>query len=77
MFLKVTKSYWKGLFCCYRFPEGTLPPTNNNLEHLFGSARYHERCASGRRNASPAMVVRGFGACGRRRSNAPGRFCSR
>jgi hypothetical protein len=59
LFLKVRKSYWKGLFHCYRFPEGTLPRTNNDLEHLFGSARYGERRASGRRNASPAMVVRG------------------
>lgn len=59
LFLKVSKSYWKGLFHCYRFPEGTLPRTNNDLEHLFGSARYGERRASGRRNASPAMVVRG------------------
>ena len=33
LFLKVTKSYWKGLFHCYRFPEGTLPRTNNDLEH--------------------------------------------
>jgi hypothetical protein len=57
LFLKVTKSYWKGLFRCYRFPD--LPRTNNDLEHCFGSARYHERRASGRRNASPAMVVRG------------------
>jgi hypothetical protein len=57
LFLKVTKSYWKGLFHCYRFPD--LPRTNNDLEHCFGSARYHERRASGRRNASPAMVVRG------------------
>ncbi len=59
LFLKVTKSYWKGLFRCYRLPEGTLPRTNNDLEHLFGSARYHERRASGRKGASPAMVVRG------------------
>jgi hypothetical protein len=57
LFLKVTKSYWKGLFRCYRFPD--LPRTNNDLEHCFGSARYHERRASGRRNASPALVVRG------------------
>ena len=57
LFLKVTKSYWKGLFRCYRFPE--LPRTNNDLEHCFGSARYHERRASGRKGASPAMVVRG------------------
>jgi hypothetical protein len=59
LFLKVTKSYWKGLFRCYRYPEGTLPRTNNDLEHLFGSVRYHERRASGRKGASPAMVVRG------------------
>ena len=59
LFLKVSKRYWKGLFRCYRFPEGTLPRTNNDLEHLFGSACYHERRASGRKGASPAMVVRG------------------
>lgn len=59
LFLKVTKSYWKGLFHCYRFPEGTLPRTNNDLEHCFGSVRYCERRASGRKGASPAMVVRG------------------
>jgi hypothetical protein len=59
LFLKVSKSYWKGLFHCYRSPEGILPRTNNDLEHLFGSARYAERRASGRRGASPAMVVRG------------------
>jgi hypothetical protein len=59
LFLKVTKSYWKGLFHCYRFPEGTLPPTNNDLEHCFGSVRYAERRASGRKGASPALVVRG------------------
>lgn len=57
LFLKVTKSYWKGLFCCYANPE--LPRTNNDLEHYFGSARYRERRASGRKVASPAMVVRG------------------
>jgi hypothetical protein len=59
LFLKVTKSYWKGLFHCYRFPEGTLPRTNNDLEQHFGSVRYGERRASGRKGASPAMVVRG------------------
>ena len=57
LFLKVTKSYWKGLFRCYRFPD--LPRTNNDLEHHFGSVRYCERRASGRKGASPAMVVRG------------------
>lgn len=57
LFLKVTKSYWKGLFRCYRFPD--IPRTNNDLEHHFGSVRYGERRASGRKGASPAMVVRG------------------
>jgi hypothetical protein len=36
----VTKSYWKGLFHRYRFPEGSLPRTNNDLEHCFDSVRY-------------------------------------
>jgi hypothetical protein len=36
-----------------------LPRTNNDLEHLFGSARYHERRASGRRRGSEGLVVRG------------------
>jgi hypothetical protein len=57
LFLKVSRSYWKGLFRCYRFPD--LPRTNNELEHHFGSVRYGERRASGRKGASPAMVVRG------------------
>jgi hypothetical protein len=39
LFLKVTKSYWKGLFRCYRLSEGTLLRTNNDLEHCFGSVR--------------------------------------
>jgi hypothetical protein len=57
LFLKVSRSYWKGLFRCYRFAD--LPRTNNDSEHHFGSVRYHERRASGRKGASPAMVVRG------------------
>jgi hypothetical protein len=56
-FLKVTKSYWKGLFRCYRFAD--LPRTNNDLEHCFGSVRYAEWRSSGRKGASPAVVVRG------------------
>jgi hypothetical protein len=55
--LKVTRSYRPGLFPCYRVPE--LPRTNNDLERLFGSQRHHERRATGRRSASPAMVLRG------------------
>ena len=56
-FLKVTKSYWPGLFHCYDIPD--LPRTNNDLEHCFGSVRYGERRASGRRGAIAALVVRG------------------
>jgi hypothetical protein len=56
-FLKVTKSYWPGLFGCY--DSSDLPRTNNDLEHTFGSHRYHERRASGRRCASPGLVVMG------------------
>jgi hypothetical protein len=56
-FLKITRSYWSGLFACYQTPD--LPRTNNDLEHFFGSARYHERRATGRKVASPATVVRG------------------
>jgi hypothetical protein len=36
-FLKVTQSYWSGLFACYDDPE--LPRTNNALEQFFGSFR--------------------------------------
>ena len=56
-FVKVTASYWPGLFHCYDVPD--LPPTNNALEQYFGSARYHERRATGRKGASPGLVVRG------------------
>jgi hypothetical protein len=56
-FVQVTKSYWPGLFWCYRSSD--IPRTNNDLEHLFGSHRYHERRASGRRRGSPGLVVRG------------------
>jgi hypothetical protein len=56
-FLKVSRSYWPGLFHCYEV-EG-LPRTNNALEQLFGSYRHHERRVSGRKVASPALVLRG------------------
>ena len=56
-FLKVTKSYRPGLFHCYQSAD--LPRTNNDLEHLFGSHRYHERRASGRKAAAPGLVVMG------------------
>jgi hypothetical protein len=56
-FVKVTKSYRPGLFHCYKSKD--VPRTNNDLEHLFGSHRYHERRASGRKRASPGLVVMG------------------
>jgi hypothetical protein len=56
-FRKVTRSYWPGLFRCYDVAE--LPRTNNDLEQFFGSYRYHERRASGRKVACPGTVVRG------------------
>ena len=56
-FLKVTASYAPGLFQCYDVPD--LPRTNNDLEQVFGATRYQERRASGRKAASPALVVRG------------------
>ena len=56
-FLKVTRSYWSGLFHCYDVPD--LPRTNNDLEHLFGQHRYLERRITGRKVASSALVIRG------------------
>jgi hypothetical protein len=56
-FVKVTRSYWPGLFYCYSSAD--IPRTNNDLEHLFGSHRYHERRASGRKQGSPGLVVQG------------------
>ena len=56
-FMKVTASWRPGLFHCYRVDD--LPRTNNVLEQLFGAHRYHERRATGRKTASPALVLRG------------------
>ena len=56
-FLQVTQSYEPGLFHCYDMPD--LPRTNNGLEQLFGSTRHHERRCTGRKVASPSLVLRG------------------
>jgi hypothetical protein len=56
-FLKVSRSYWPGLFASYDTAD--LPRTNNDLERAFGSHRYHERRATGRKGASPALALRG------------------
>lgn len=56
-FIKVTRSYWPGLFHCYDV--AGLPRTNNDLEQFFGRHRYHERRTTGRKAASPGLVLRG------------------
>jgi hypothetical protein len=56
-FQKVTASYGDGLFVCYRVKD--LPRTNNDLEQFFGTARHVERRVTGRKRASPTLVVRG------------------
>jgi hypothetical protein len=56
-FVKVTRSYWPGLFACYDVAD--LPRTNNALEQFFGSGRYHERRIRGTKAASPGLVLRG------------------
>ena len=56
-FRKVASRDRPGLFHCYQVAD--LPRTNNALEQAFGSSRYHERRATGRKTASPGTVVRG------------------
>jgi hypothetical protein len=56
-FLKVSHSYWPGLFHCYSIPD--LPRTNNDLEQFFGAHRCHERRTTGRKGATPGLVLRG------------------
>ena len=55
--LKVSANYLDGLFHCYDVAD--LPSTNNDLERRFGTLRYHERRASGRRAVSGRLVLRG------------------
>jgi len=56
-FIRVSRSYWPGLFHCYEV--AGVPRTNNALEQLFGSYRHHERRVSGRKVAAPALVLGG------------------
>src|SRR5262249_56638476 len=44
-------------FHCSRLPH--LPRPNTDLEQFFGAYRDHERRATGRKAASPAVVLRG------------------
>jgi hypothetical protein len=57
--LKVTRSDQPGQFHCYDWPDLSCTTTNSNLEQFFGSHGYHERRATGRKGASPALVLRG------------------
>jgi hypothetical protein len=52
-----SRRYWPGLFHCDSVPD--LPRTNNDLEQCFGAHRSHERRTTGRKGASPAVVLRG------------------
>jgi hypothetical protein len=56
-FMKVTRSYWPGLLLCYRL--AGLPRPHNKLEQFFGAHRSHERRTTGRKVASPTLVLRG------------------
>lgn len=56
-FLKVTDSYWSGLFHC--FSVSGLPRTNNDLEHIFGRVRHHHRRCTGRKVVPASLVLRG------------------
>jgi hypothetical protein len=56
-FVKVTANYAPGLFYTYDIPD--VPRTHNDLEQCFGSVRWHERRATGRKGAVPGLVVRG------------------
>jgi hypothetical protein len=56
-FRKVTRSDWPGLFACYTVPD--LPRTNKDLEQFFGAYRYHDRRTTGRKVASPGLVLSG------------------
>ena len=55
--LKITRSYWSGLFHCYRVEN--LPKTNNDLEQVFGSFRHHQRRTTGRKKAPASLLIRG------------------
>ena len=56
-FRKGTRSYWPGRFACSTGPE--LPRTHNDLEQFFGAYRYHDRRTTGRKVASPSLVLNG------------------
>ena len=71
-FLKVSASYWPGLFHCYDVPG--LPRTNNILEHFFGSVRSSRTILvrSTRRSRNPRSAAGGA----RSTSTGSARSCS-
>jgi hypothetical protein len=56
-FLQVSRSSWPGLFHGSSIPD--LPRPNNDLEQFFGAYRSQARRTTGRKVASPAVVLRG------------------
>jgi hypothetical protein len=56
-FPEVSRGYWPGPFACYGAAD--LPRTDGDLGRLSGSRRCHERRATGRKGASPALALRG------------------
>jgi hypothetical protein len=56
-FLKITRSYWGGLFHCDEVVD--VPRTNHDLEPFFGKLRHHERRGTGRKVVAPSLIVRG------------------
>lgn len=54
---RMTYRYWAGLF--HGSADPTIPRTNNALEQYFGTARHHERRATGRKRPAAAVAVRG------------------
>jgi len=55
--LKVTARYAPDLFHGDDVPG--LPRTNNDVEHTFGTARHHERRATGRNTGDSSLLLRG------------------
>src|SRR5712691_11559624 len=56
-FRKVTRSDWPGLCSCSMVPD--LPRPHSDLEQFFGAYRSHDRRTTGRKVASPGLVLRG------------------
>jgi hypothetical protein len=74
-FVKITHSYWSGLFHCYEV-EG-LPRTNNDLEQAFGVLRHHQRRCTGRKVAPSSLVIRGSVQLASAITTALHPFCAR